>query len=101
MHNTFAFTTFNGDIGQWDVGNVKNMRTMFYSSEFHRDLSDWKPYKLETSEDMFLDCLAPIPYWKHFGNNASIVKSINSFVLNNKLNRELRMNTNIKKKNKI
>jgi surface protein len=35
-------TQFNGDISQWDVRNVQNMRQMFCgASHFDRDLSRW------------------------------------------------------------
>ena len=33
---------FNGDISNWYVSNVENMRYMFYGSLFNGDISDWQ-----------------------------------------------------------
>jgi surface protein len=36
-------TTFNQDIGNWNVENVETMESMFYGCcEFDQDLSSWK-----------------------------------------------------------
>ena len=35
-------TSFNQDIGTWDVGNVSNMRAMFYrATSFNQDIENW------------------------------------------------------------
>jgi len=37
----FHSSTFNGDISNWDVSSVTNMRDMFYNSTFNGDISNW------------------------------------------------------------
>ena len=32
---------FNGNISEWDVSNVKDMRGMFAYSNFNQDISNW------------------------------------------------------------
>ena len=54
MRFTFAHCkNFNSDISKWDVSNVKTMRKMFYLCEsFNADISDWD---VSNVEDM--DCI--------------------------------------------
>ena len=44
---------FNGDISQWDVSKVKNMRRMFYDSCFNKDISKWNTSSLNYMNGMF------------------------------------------------
>ena len=45
---------FNGDISSWDVSSVTNMRYMFYRAEaFNQDISSWDVSKVEKMTYMF------------------------------------------------
>jgi surface protein len=44
---------FNGDISEWDVSNVKTMKSMFFHAEFNGDISKWDVSNVEDMEDMF------------------------------------------------
>ena len=45
------------DISNWDVSNVTNMNSMFYSYyNFNCDLSKWDVSKVEDMSDMFNNC---------------------------------------------
>ena len=37
----FYGSNFNGDISQWDVSNVKDMKGMFYDSPLEGNEPDW------------------------------------------------------------
>ena len=57
MSNLFEVTDFNGDISEWDVSNVTNMRYMFYKcKEFNQDISQWNVSNVTNMRYMFLDC---------------------------------------------
>ena len=46
--------TFNGDISEWDVSNVKNMSYMFWSAKnFNGDISDWDVSRVTNMRSMF------------------------------------------------
>ena len=47
------FNLFNGDISQWDVSSVKNMRCMFWNCRFKGDISNWNVSNVEDMSDMF------------------------------------------------
>ena len=47
---------FNGNISEWDVSNVKDMRGMFAYSNFNQDISNWKINKKCDIGYMFNDC---------------------------------------------
>ena len=47
-------TSFNGDISQWDVSNVKDMNAMFERSVFNSDISKWDVSNVEDMEGMFM-----------------------------------------------
>lgn len=54
MRFIFAESMFNGDISRWDVSNVTNMSHMFEKSKFNGDISKWDVSKVENMECMFL-----------------------------------------------
>ena len=41
MSCLFNYSTFNGDISDWNISNVKNMSYMFTGSKFKKDISNW------------------------------------------------------------
>merc|ERR1719174_1993026 len=46
--------SFNGDISQWDVGDVQNMYAMFYgASLFNSDISEWRVFSVTNMHLMF------------------------------------------------
>jgi len=44
---------FNQDIGDWDVGKVRNFRAMFRNSLFNQDISDWDVSRATDMSQMF------------------------------------------------
>ena len=51
------FEDFNGDISQWDVSNVKNMKYMFnYCEHFNCDISGWDVSNVTNMDSMFVNC---------------------------------------------
>ena len=51
------FERFNGDVSQWNVSNVTNMRWMFKGcKKFNCDLSRWDVSKVTNMECMFCKC---------------------------------------------
>ena len=44
---------FNGNISDWDVSNVTNMKLMFFDCDFNGDLSDWEVSNVENMAGMF------------------------------------------------
>ncbi len=54
MRELFSkFKTFNGDISEWDVSNVKDMTEMFSHSRFSGDISGWNVDNVEYFFPMF------------------------------------------------
>jgi surface protein len=52
----FQATSFNGDIGGWDVGKVTNMSYMFFqATSFNGDISGWDVGKVTDMGSMFAD----------------------------------------------
>ena len=48
---------FNGDISEWNVSNVTNMRSMFYGcKDFNQDISDWDVSKVKDIRCIFDYC---------------------------------------------
>ena len=59
MSNLFEYLNFNGDISEWDVSNVTNMRYMFYKCEaFNQDISSWDISNVSDIDSMFSGCYA-------------------------------------------
>ena len=57
MSYLFSYTDFNGDISNWDVSNVTNMRCIFYECEsFNQDISAWDVSNVKNMYCMFLRC---------------------------------------------
>ncbi len=53
MSGMFAGSEFNGDISNWDVGNVHDMSGMFADSEFNGDISKWNTSKVQYMNYLF------------------------------------------------
>ena len=49
----FSATTFNGDISNWDVSNITNMKYMFRNSSFNQDIGSWNVSKVTNMDAMF------------------------------------------------
>jgi len=49
----FENSSFNGDISNWVVSNVKNMTSMFELSEFNGDISKWNVSNVTDMSHMF------------------------------------------------
>ena len=57
MSTLFWRTKFNGDISQWDVSNVNNMKYMFFvCKSFNQDISGWDVSNVTNMEGMFCGC---------------------------------------------
>ena len=89
MNGMFIGAEFNQDISGWNVSNVIDMRFMFYQSNFNGDLNSWIPISLKDSINIFIDSPCPTPYWGNLEGNTIIRKVIQSYQLNNKLNKAL------------
>ena len=48
------YETFNGDISDWDVSSVTNMKYMFWeASAFNQDISSWDTSSVTTMAGTF------------------------------------------------
>ena len=57
MSYLFSALEFNGEISNWDVSNVTNMRYMFYGCKsFNQDISNWDVSKVIDMDSMFYGC---------------------------------------------
>jgi surface protein len=52
----FCNSIFNGDIGNWNVSNVIDMRSMFMDSKFNGDISSWNVSNVADYADIFFGC---------------------------------------------
>ena len=56
MSCMFYRSSFNGDISDWNVSNVKNMKFMFSNSKFtgeNGDISNWNVSNVKDTQFMF------------------------------------------------
>ena len=53
MQSIFRYSRFNGDISNWDVSRVTDMRMMFYRSAFKGDISTWNVARVTDMRGMF------------------------------------------------
>lgn len=52
-------TNFNGDLSNWDVGNVTIMTSMFReASSFNQDISNWNVLNVTEMDNMFTDAIS-------------------------------------------
>ena len=65
----FMYSFFNGDISEWDVSNVKDMRWMFQSSSFNQDLSKWRINPKCEIYGMFENCKIKDEYLPKIAKN--------------------------------
>ena len=57
LFNGTNFKNFNGDISEWDVSNVKNMKSMFFMCySFNQDISNWDVSNVKDMRFMFYKC---------------------------------------------
>ena len=51
-----VMTSFNGDLSNWDVSSVENMKGMFYTAKaFNADISGWDVSKVTDMNRLFYD----------------------------------------------
>jgi len=53
MKYMFLNSKFNGEISKWNVSNVKNMYGMFFKSRFNQDISKWNVSNVKNMKRMF------------------------------------------------
>jgi Mycoplasma protein of unknown function, DUF285 len=53
LASLFSISRFNEDIRRWDVSRVKYMSDLFYRSRFNRDISKWNVSAVEDMSCMF------------------------------------------------
>jgi len=53
MSRMFYYSSFNQDIGDWDVSNVTDMSSMFSNSSFNQDIGDWDVSNVTDMSSMF------------------------------------------------
>ena len=79
----FQNSTFNQDIGAWDVSNMTTMQGTFYmASSFNQDISSWDTSSVNNMTTMFYQASSfnqPIGSW-----NTSSVNNMSSMFLNAK-----------------
>jgi surface protein len=101
MKSVFASSIFNGDISMWNVSNVVTIQNIFYEAEFSGDISNWCPYKLDLLKDAFKCANTEPPYWAKFEDKEARINSINNYLISKKLNQDLPVKGEPKKRIKI
>ena len=87
MLRCLSFTTsFNQDIGRWDVSNVPDTRSMFYGAEaFNQDIGGWNVSSVTDMNSMFRDMSSPFNHplgaWNvsNVGNMTNMFNGLASF----------------------
>jgi surface protein len=68
MKSVFAYCAFNQDISLWDVSNVTNMDRMFESSAFYQDISGWCVKNIASEPPGFSRSSFPSEYKPKWGS---------------------------------
>ena len=59
MHELFKDSSFNGNIENWDVRNVRNMCSMFHNNfAFNKDIGNWDTGNVMNMREMFNNALS-------------------------------------------
>jgi hypothetical protein len=77
------------------------MNKMFFLSKFNKDISNWKPYRLDKCKKMFSEYDNSIPYWAKIENVQHRNKAIDSYHLYKELNNQLNINNTSSPKIKL
>lgn len=101
MEHMFEESDFNGDLSKWNVSKVTYMNSMLRKSKFNADLSEWTPVNLQECSKTILGIQGKIPYWAEYEEQEDRNRAIDRYQLNKVLNKDLNINENSKKKNKI
>jgi len=86
MSEMFAYTTFNGNINNWDdVSKVRNMQGMFKYSNFNKDISNWDVSLVRDMSYMFYGCsfVGDVTKWD-VDDNVNTEKMFSDFPLSNR-----------------
>ena len=86
MKSLFANSNFNGNISNWDVSNVITMNFMFYYSKFNEDISNWNVSNVKNMAWMFEGTIfnQDISKW-----DTSNVTNMESMFQNSKFNKPI------------
>ena len=93
MEDVFKNSMFNGDISNWDVSNVTNMKSMFYhANDFNSDISNWDISKVTSLEELFFmnkKFNQPIGNW----DTSNVTNMVGVFCDTQSFNQALNWNT--------
>lgn len=101
MKQMFCYSKFNGDISKWDVSNVKDMDSMFTNAKFNKNISNWKPFLLKTVENIFFNYKGSKPYWAIIDDPKKRKNAIDNYQLSIELESKLNNRGSSGKKLKI